>query len=256
MLPDLRTIDRDNIPPEAIDEFRDGDDLETSLWGDGEAAEHRREVFLSLILAKRSIGPLAVAMLWQDDENIGDDLGGRIVQSEGFTPYVDGRRLHYHVSNPTLQDAPRLVMAAAGRDDMPTLTREAAFNLIEDAKFENKLVTAGLDPTMQREVEKIVKQRFVDAEALRGESHERVFDVRGAGVTQKIVGATVIAEAEIAALLHRSRIGKEDVITLYCVDGVESKRIARTLRVAGKKPRVLLGGFTEWTERGFEIEAC
>jgi len=247
-------MDPDNIPPEAIEEFRDGDDLETSLWDDGEAAEHRREVFLSLILAKRAIGPLSVAMLWQDDESIGDDLGGRIVQSEGATPYVDGRHLHYHVSNPTLQDSPRLVMAAARRNEMPTLTREAAFNLIEDAYFENKLVTEELDPRMKREVERIVKQRFVEAEVLRGESHERVFDLRE-GVTQKIVGATVVAEAELLALLHRSRIGKEDVITLYCSDGIESKRIARALRPA-KKPRILLGGFSEWLRRGFEIEGC
>ncbi len=253
MLPDLRAIDPENISLEALDEFQDGDDLETSIWSDGEEAQRRRDVILSLILARQSIGTLSVAMLWQDDENIGADLGGRIVQSDGLTPYLAGRDLHYHVSYPKIEDASRLLLAVAKRKEIFLLTREIVFDLLEDAFLESMFEMDGLHKNMQREVAKFVQQRFIQAHALRTEPRDRLFDLRESA-TEKIVGAKVVTEKDLAIQLHRLRIGKEDVFTLYCSDGSESKRIARSLRPA-KKPRILVGGYNEWVAGGFEIES-
>jgi rhodanese-related sulfurtransferase len=248
----------DDIPADALDEFRDGDDPETSLWLDGAETEHRRDVLLSLIPSRRSIGPIDLALLWQDDAYVGDDLGRRIIQSDGITPYVPGRRLHYHVSEPTGDDSSRLVLAAANRNDIPTYTREAIENLIEDAYLRNDILPEGLDAKLLKEIQKLAKTRFVSAKDLLNEGCKDVFDLRKAEeITQKIVAAEIVAENEIETVINNRRLGKENVFTVYCADGTASRRAARTLREAGKKRvRFLIGGFAEWTRQGFATEAC
>ncbi len=256
MLRDLETYDPNELPEDAVEEFR-GKDMETSLWEDGPTGEHQRDVFLSLIFAGRTIRSVSLALLWQDEHDVGDDLGNRITQSNGDTPYIEGRHLHYHVSDPTLDDAPRLLRAAIRRKTLPTLTQDEVLDIIEDMYLRD-CIPEGLDPQKAREIGKIIKKRCVKVGALHAEQKPIVFDVReNAEGTTKIPGATLVSRAELTKTIQLAHVAREDVFTVCCADGIESRQIARELRSgAWKKARFLIGGFQAWMAEGLPTEAC
>lgn len=242
------------VSSDAIDDFRDADDPETSLWTDD--GERRGDVVLALAFNKKSIGSFAFAMLWQDDGAIGDDLGMRIIQSKGETPYVPARSLHYHVSQPQEADYERLVLAAAHRGDIPTVRSEDLRNLIEDAYLAGTL-PVGLEPEMQEEIDDLIGRRFVCADAVNGGSVEPIFDLRDpSAASQKIANAEFVSGAELEKVLMKKRIGKRTSFVMYCGDGAASLSVARELWKKQKSVRVLVGGFAEWTRLGFPVEAC
>lgn len=251
MLRDIGTLNPDNLPEDAVEEFR-GKDPEISLWTDGDDGEREQDVFLSLIFSGKSIRSVTLALLWQDDPRIDGDLGKRIIQSEGETPYVPGRDLHYHVSEPAADDAPRLLRAAINRRKLPTLTQDKVWDLVEDLYLADRIPEQGLDPQKQREIEKAMKKRCVTAAELQAEVKPIVFDVRhDAAGTRKIPGAAVVVEAELSKQIQLAHIAREDVFTLYCADGTESRRMARELRAGPwKKVRVLTGGLQAWLAQG------
>lgn len=248
----------DDVSEDAIDEFKDYDDPETSLWADGNHGEHRGDVVLALAFSRPSIGKFALAMLWQDDAAIGDDLGNRIVQSDGFTPYIPAQPLHYHVSNPSPGDYARLALAAGNRAETPVhLSAEDFRQLIEDAYLARTIPEGGLLPKLQQEIKELIKRRFVEAADLRADLSVPIFDIRDpAAATSKIARAEFIRIDEFDKVLHDKKVGKKDSFVIYCEDGRQSFQVARHLRQTGKTLRILVGGFIEWAHLGFEVDAC
>jgi rhodanese-related sulfurtransferase len=249
-----RTID--DVPDSAADEFIDNDDLETSLWTDGENGERRNDVLLALAFARSSIGTFGLAMLWQDDAALGEDLGLRIIQSDGDTPYILARPLHYHVSNPETTDYKRLALASASRAIL-SLNREDIRQLIEDAFVAKAIPPEGLRPNLQQEIDDLIRRRFVTADELHATSGVPIFDIRDpAHATQRIPHSTFAREADFQKLLHDKKIGKRDAFVIYCDHGDESFKVARTLRQKLENmPRVLIGGLANWLQLGYETEA-
>ncbi len=248
--------DRADVPEPAVDEFTDADDPETSLWTDGEDASRRIDLLLSLTFKRPSIGKLSLAMLWQDDERVGTDLGRRIVQSDGDTPYVPARPLHYHVTEPRTEDYRDLAFAS-GRRELLAISGEKIRELIEEAFVTRSIPTEGLGEHLQDEIRQLLQRRFVDSVEVRASPTLPIFDIRAVSpMEQKIRGAQVVREADLAAVLHRAKIGKGDAFVIYCQDGNESLRVARTLRGLQKAPRVLVGGINEWLSQGFEVETA
>ena len=236
-----------DIPNDAIDEFIDYDDPETSLWTDDVDGLNRADVMLALAFARPSIGKFSLAMLWQNDNAVGDDLGNRIVQSDGDTPYLAARHLHYHVSNPRPSDYGKLALAAANRGEISTLSVEDFRILIEDAYLTGNIPGDGLRPKLQKEIDDLIQRRFIKPGELWTDSRTPIFDIRPrARVSRKIDRAEFVSPDEFERVLHDRRIGSKDTFVIYCDDGNQCIPVARQLRQAGKTLRVLVGGIGEW----------
>jgi rhodanese-related sulfurtransferase len=239
-----------DIPGPAIDDFRDDNDPNTSLWDYGPDSEHVKEVVLSLLFNRRSIGPITLALFWQDA--LGDDMGLRVVNTPGHTPYVPGAHLHYELTNPQLGDYPRFALAVGKRGALIPLKRGDVRDLVEDAYVAGTLPTTGVHPHLQLEVNDLIAARFVTPSELIGQNVP-VFDIRGLAMAPHIPNAIQSNSANLFKDLHSRRIGGNDVFVLYCEDASHSRVLARRARAQNYRPKTLIGGFTAWCAAGYTV---
>lgn len=254
----MQTWPSDQIPQDAIDDFIDEDDPETSLWNDGIDGDRREDVILALAFARFSIGKFALALLWQDDPAIVNDAGSRIIQSDGETPYAPAIPLHYHLSKPEAVDYERLVRAVMGRNEyLVKLSAESVRNLIQNAFLAGSVPSTGIRPKLQAQINELIDRRFVRVNELDTSAAIPIFDLRHpTDVIQKIQNAEFVDPAKLESTLHLKRVGKKDPFIIYCQDGRASLEVARGFWKNEKTVRVLIGGMNEWTRCSLPTEAC